>query len=96
MNDIPENDSQDALSVQDDDSIIMKNEAKKDLDSRKQSKPATGWGAKFATIKEMMLFFGSGKRWWMAPLVLLLGIIGLVLVILQSFEYVAPFIYVAF
>ena len=90
MNDIPDNDSQNTTPFQDDDSIVIKNETTAPV------KTTTGWGEKLATIKEMMLFFGSGKRWWMAPLVLLLGIIGLVLVILQSFEYVAPFIYVAF
>ena len=51
---------------------------------------------RFGVIGEMLYLFASGKRWWMAPLVLILGIAGLALVVLHSFEYVAPFIYVAF
>ena len=51
---------------------------------------------KMGVIGELLLLFATGSRWWMAPLVLLLAITGLILVVLQSFEYVAPFIYVAF
>ena len=51
---------------------------------------------KMGVIGELMLLFATGSRWWMAPLVLLLAVIGLVLVVLQSYQYVAPFIYVAF
>ena len=51
---------------------------------------------KMGVIGELMLLFATGSRWWMAPLVLLLALIGLVLVVLQSYQYVAPFIYVAF
>ena len=47
-------------------------------------------------IGELLLLFSTGERWWMAPLVLLLSIIGLVLVLLQSFEFIAPFVYMAF
>ena len=93
MNDLPNDNSQNDNSAFDDDSIIIKNV---DRQPNTPNKKKGGLGEKFSTIKEMMLFFSSGKRWWMAPLVLLLGVIGLVLVILQSLEYVAPFIYVAF
>ena len=51
---------------------------------------------RFGVIGELMALFLLGERWWMAPLVLLLGILGIILVVLQSFEYVAPFIYMAF
>jgi hypothetical protein len=44
----------------------------------------------------MLVHFASGKNWWLTPLVLLLGLFGLVLVFLQSIEYVAPFVYLAF
>ena len=47
-------------------------------------------------LGELMVLFATGKRWWMAPLVLLLGIFGLILALLTSFEYFAPFIYMAF
>ena len=71
-------------------------ETVKSVPTKASAKRKNGLGTKFAILKEMMIFFSTGKRWWMAPLVLLLGIIGLVLVVLQSLEYVAPFIYVAF
>ena len=51
---------------------------------------------RFGVIGELLALFLLGERWWMAPLVLLLGVLGIVLVVLQSFEYVAPFIYMAF
>ena len=51
---------------------------------------------RFGVIGELMALFLLGERWWMAPLVLLLGVLGIILVVLQSFEYVAPFIYMAF
>ena len=47
-------------------------------------------------IGELLVLFSTGDRWWMAPLVLLLCIIGLALVLLQSFEFIAPFVYMAF
>ena len=51
---------------------------------------------RFGVIGELLVLFLLGERWWMAPLVLLLGVLGIILVVLQSFEYVAPFIYMAF
>ena len=51
---------------------------------------------RFGVIGELLALFLLGERWWMAPLVLLLGVLGIILVVLQSFEYVAPFIYMAF
>ena len=47
-------------------------------------------------VGELLLLFIKGDRWWMAPLVLLLCVLGAVLVVLNSLEYVAPFIYMAF
>jgi hypothetical protein len=51
---------------------------------------------RLGVIGELMTLFIRGDRWWMAPLVLLLAVLGLALVVLQSIEYVAPFIYMAF
>ena len=51
---------------------------------------------RFGVIGELLALFLLGERWWMAPLVLLLCVLGIILVVLQSFEYVAPFIYMAF
>lgn len=51
---------------------------------------------RFGVIGELLVLFATGKRWWMAPLVLLLGVFGLLLALINSFEVVAPFIYMAF
>ena len=51
---------------------------------------------RFGVLGEMLVHFASGRNWWLTPLVLLLGLFGLVLVFLQSIEYVAPFVYLAF
>jgi hypothetical protein len=51
---------------------------------------------RLGVIGELLRLFSSGKRWWMAPLVLFLGIFGLALALLNSLEVVAPFIYMAF
>ena len=51
---------------------------------------------KMGVVGELLLLFVKGDRWWMAPLVLLLCVLGAVLVVLNSLEYVAPFIYMAF
>ena len=47
-------------------------------------------------LGELLGFIASSDRWWLLPLALLLGIIGLGLVLLQAFEYIAPFVYVVF
>ena len=47
-------------------------------------------------LGELLLLFIKGDRWWMAPLILALGVMGLILVLLQTFEYIAPFVYVVF
>ena len=47
-------------------------------------------------LGELLVFIAQSDRWWLFPLVLFLGIIGLGLVILQAFEYIAPFVYVVF
>lgn len=50
---------------------------------------------RFGTLGELMAMLVRGGRWWLLPLALVLGIGGLVLVVLQAIQYVAPFIYVA-
>jgi hypothetical protein len=51
---------------------------------------------RLGTVGELLALFLRGKRWWMLPLVGLLLALGLVLVLLQSVQYVAPFIYMVF
>ena len=51
---------------------------------------------RLGTLGELLLLFATGDRWWLAPLILFLGLMGIVLALLQTFSYVAPFVYVAF
>lgn len=52
--------------------------------------------ARLGVIGELFQLFARGERKWLLPLGLLLGMFGLVLVLLQSVEYIAPFVYMAF
>ena len=47
-------------------------------------------------LGELLGFIAKSDRWWLLPLVLLLGVLGLFLVMLQAFEYIAPFVYIVF
>ena len=47
-------------------------------------------------LGELLQLFARGDRKWMLPLGLVLGLLGLILVVLQSLEYIAPFVYMAF
>ncbi len=47
------------------------------------------------TAGELLALLARGGRWWMLPLVIVLLLLGAVLVVLQMFEYVAPFVYIA-
>jgi len=51
---------------------------------------------RMGTVGELLALFVRGGRWWMLPLVSVLLVLGLVLVFLQSIQYVAPFVYVVF
>ncbi|MEZ6184775.1 MAG: DUF5989 family protein [Planctomycetota bacterium] len=46
-------------------------------------------------IAEFMLFLKEEKKWWLAPLVIVLLVIGLVIVFAES-SAIAPFIYTIF
>jgi len=48
------------------------------------------------TAGELLSMFVRGGRWWMLPLLLIFLLLGLILVLLQSVQYVAPFIYMVF
>jgi hypothetical protein len=51
---------------------------------------------RLGTAGALLLMLGRGKRPWMLPLVVVLLALGLVMVFLQSVQYVAPFIYMVF
>ncbi len=51
---------------------------------------------RLGVVGELIAHLARGDRWWLAPLALLLGLLGLVMVVLQSIEYVAPFVYLSF
>lgn len=52
--------------------------------------------AKVQTIYELCSLFVSSRRWWLVPMFALLAIVGVLLVVLQAAEYVAPFVYTVF
>jgi hypothetical protein len=51
--------------------------------------------SKFALVREVWLFFGQNKKWWLLPIVLMLLMLGLLLIFAQS-SALAPFIYTLF
>jgi len=51
--------------------------------------------SRFSTIGELLSFFWSVKRWWLAPMLVTLFILGVLIVLAQS-SAVAPFIYTLF
>ncbi|NQT90484.1 MAG: hypothetical protein HQ558_04440 [Candidatus Omnitrophica bacterium] len=51
--------------------------------------------SKAAILKEMWDFLKVRKRWWLAPIVILLLLLGLLIVFTES-SAVAPFIYTLF
>ncbi len=48
------------------------------------------------TLGELLNMLSRNKRWWLVPMVAVLGLLGLVLAGLQAVEYIAPFIYAVF
>lgn len=53
-----------------------------------------GEGEQLSLVSEFVLFIKENKAWWMIPIVLVLGLVG-VLVVLSS-TGAAPFIYTLF
>jgi hypothetical protein len=50
---------------------------------------------RFSTFGQLLSFFWSVKRWWLAPLLVTLFILGVLIVLAQS-SAIAPFIYTLF
>ncbi len=51
--------------------------------------------SRFSTVGELLSFFWSVKRWWLAPMLISLFILGVLIVLAQS-SAIAPFIYTLF
>ena len=49
----------------------------------------------FSLIKELMQFMSARKKWWLAPVIVVLFVIGGLLVLAQG-SAIAPFIYTVF
>jgi hypothetical protein len=48
------------------------------------------------TLGELGRALVDGGRWWMVPMIAVLGLTGLLLVAVAAVEYVAPFVYTIF
>jgi len=55
-----------------------------------------GWLLRMGTVGQLLAMLTRGGRWWMLPLVGVLMLAAVVLIALQSVQYVAPFIYLVF
>lgn len=51
---------------------------------------------RMGTIGQIFKMLGRTRRWWMAPMLVILVLLGLALSGLQAVQYVAPFIYAVF
>jgi hypothetical protein len=51
--------------------------------------------ARFGIVGELISFFWSNKRWWLAPMLVALFLMGTLIVLAQS-SAIAPFIYTLF
>ncbi len=52
--------------------------------------------ARLQTVLELCSLLMLNKRWWLVPMVGVLALAGLLLMLLQAAEYVAPFVYTVF
>ena len=66
-------------------------EADKTMQSR-----VDAWLMRLGTAGQLLGMLSRGGRWWMVPLTAVLLLLGIVLVAIQSVQYVAPFIYLVF
>lgn len=44
-------------------------------------------------LKEFWLFLKQEKKWWLVPMLIVIGLIGVLVVVAVLFPSVAPFIY---
>jgi hypothetical protein len=48
------------------------------------------------TVGELYRVLVAGGRWWLVPMMAVLGLAGLLLMVVTAIEYVAPFVYTVF
>jgi Family of unknown function (DUF5989) len=51
--------------------------------------------SRFSTVGELLSFFWTVKRWWLAPMLIGLFVLGVLIVLAQSSAF-APFMYTVF
>lgn len=51
---------------------------------------------RFGIAAELVRVLWRGGRWWLLPMLVVLGVAGLLLAAVQAVEYVAPFVYTVF
>ncbi len=51
--------------------------------------------SKLSTIKDIFSYIGKGKKWWLAPLIIILILLGALIVFTEG-SALAPFIYTLF
>ena len=44
-------------------------------------------------LRDLFRMLGASRRWWLAPLLIVLVVLGLALAGLQAVSYLSPFIY---
>jgi hypothetical protein len=49
----------------------------------------------FSLLKELIAYMGARKKWWLAPVIFVLVVVGGLLVLAQG-SAIAPFIYTVF
>jgi hypothetical protein len=49
----------------------------------------------FSLVKELFAYMGARKKWWLAPVIFVLLVVGGLLVLAQG-SAIAPFIYTVF
>ena len=54
------------------------------------------FGRRLETVQELTKYFWRRRLWWLLPMVVLLGLFGVLLVTSQTMPFVAPFIYTMF
>jgi hypothetical protein len=52
--------------------------------------------SRLATLREVYDSLKESGRWWLIPMVAILGVAALLLVAVAAVEYVAPFVYTIF